>query len=409
MTGCPRHAQTPQHVLAERGGGALRAGYPYLLGLRRRWDAASIEIRLLGRRTTVVSGPDGAQLFYDESAMRRRGAVPRVLRRTLFGDGAIHGLDGDAHKRRKALFLDLLTPAAAKSIAESAAQWWRRVPRDPVVDPAAVFDDAVLVHSAAVCEWAGVPESRVDVTLCRDLADIVDGFGSLGPRGVRARRARKRVDRWACELVAAVRSATVDAVSGTALDVLAHHRDLDEDVAGVELINILRPTVAVAYFAAFAAHALGTHPGLRDRLQRATDEEYEAFAHEVRRHYPFVPMLGAVVRRRTSFHGRDLPIGRRVVLDVYGTLHDPDLWHEPARFDPDRFVGVEPDPYTYLPQGGGEPTGHRCPGERVAVELIKVVARHLVTERTPVISADERIPVNRLPTRPLPAASGASR
>jgi fatty-acid peroxygenase len=409
MTGCPRHAQTPQHVLAERGGGVLRTGYPYLRELRRRWDASSMEIRLLGRRTTVVAGPDGARLLYDESVMRRRGAVPRALRRTLFGDGAVHGLDGDAHKRRKAIFLDLLTPAAAKSIAESAAHWWQRVPRDPEVDPAALFDDAVLVHGAAVCEWAGVPDGALDVGVCRDLADIVDGFGSLGRRGVRARRARKRVDRWARELVTGVRSATVSATPGTALHVLANHRDLDVDEAGVELVNLLRPTVAVAYFAAFAAHALGAHPELRDRLQDATDDVYEAFAHEVRRYYPFVPMLAAQVRQPTTFQGRELPIGRRVVLDVYGTLHDPELWRDPDRFDLHRFVGVEPDPYAYVPQGGGEPTGHRCPGERVAVELIKVVARHLVTERVPVTNTDERIPLNRLPTRPLAAAPGVRR
>jgi fatty-acid peroxygenase len=404
MTGCPRHALTPQHVLTERGAGLLRSGYPYLLGLRRRWNSPTIEIRMFGRRTTVVSGADGARLFYDESAMRRRGAMPGPLRRTLFGDGAVHGLDGDAHKRRKAMFLDLLTPAAAKAIAESAAGWWRQVPHDAEAGPATLFDDAVLVHGAAVCEWVGVPERMTDAALCRDLADVVDGFGSLGLRQLRARRARNRVNRWARDLVVWVREGRVEAPPGSALDVIGRNPQLDPAVAAVELINILRPTVAVSYFVAFTGHALCERPQLREQLRAATEAGYEAFAHEVRRFYPFVPMLAAQVRQATTFDGRHLPIGRRVVLDVYGTLHDPNLWIDPDRFDIDRFVGRDPDPYTYIAQGGGQPTGHRCPGERVAVELIKVAAHHLVTERPPVPTTDERIRMNRLPTRPRPGA-----
>jgi fatty-acid peroxygenase len=82
---------------------------------------------------------------------------------------------------------------------------------------------------------------------------------------------------------------------------------------------------------------------VRDRLVGGDGSTLEAFAHEVRRRYPFVPMLAArAVRDHTS--GEE-PIlrGERVLLDVYGT--------------PDE--------------------GHRCPGERIAIELIKVAARFL--------------------------------
>jgi fatty-acid peroxygenase len=153
---------------------------------------------------------------------------------------------------------------------------------------------------------------------------------------------------------------------------------LPAHTAGVELINVLRPTVAVAYFVAFTSHALQTQPALREELN-ADDELYESLAHEVRRVYPFVPMLAARVRRPVTYQGRLLPRGRRVILDVYGTLHDRHLWDEPERFDLDRFRGLDPDPYLFVPQGGGDPAnGHRCPRERLAIELIKCAARHLV-------------------------------
>lgn len=403
----PPRAGTAEHAVLDRSAGILRRGYPYLLELRRRWGGyGTAEIRLLGRRTTVLSGPAGVALFYNDEIMQREGALPRPLRRTLFGDGAVHGLDGEEHKHRKAMFVHLVTPAAAREIAAIADELWRSPSRQPAHDPIGVFDEAVAVHCAAVCRWAGVPANAVNSKLGRDLATIVDGFGSVGPRHLRARRARHRVDRWSRRLVRRVRGGHRHVEPGSPLDVIANYTDsqgalLPLKVAGVELVNVLRPTVAVAYFVAFTAHALQTHPRLRDRMSRSDDAAHEAFAHELRRYYPFVPMLAALVRREVTYQGQPLPPGRRVVLDVYGTLHDPAYWDGPDSFDLERFAGGQPDPDVYIPQGGGEvATGHRCPGERVAVELVKVAVQYLAGAG--VLDVPNRIPMNRLPTRPLP-------
>jgi fatty-acid peroxygenase len=404
---CPHAATAPPRLRFDRSAALLRHGYPYLSGLRRRAHAATLELRLLGRPATVLSGEQGARLFYDESAMRRRGAIPYPLRRVLFGRGAVHGLDGADHTHRKALFLDLLTPEAAKAVAELAAGHWHDHDGDPV-DPAAVLDEAVQVHTAAVLEWAGVPAADTYPELAHDLIAMVDGFGSVGPRYWRAVQARRRAERWARDLVAGIRDGR-RAVSGTPVGVLVTHHGRDgallpPRVAGVELLNILRPTVAVAYFVAFTAEALATHPPLRRQVADGDEEFLESLAAEVRRHYPFVPMLAARARRPVQHDGVPVPRGRRVVLDVYGTLHDPGIWTDPERFDPARFVGRDPDPFTFLPQGGGDPaTGHRCPGERVAIELLKTAARHLALDRPPVRGA-AGYPLSRIPTRPRPAA-----
>lgn len=378
--------------------------YPYLLRRRRRAGRNPMDAGPPGRRTTVVAGPAGARLFYDETLLRRRGAIPLPLRRVLFGVGAIHGLDGADHKHRKALFVELLTPDAARQVAELAAPRWRERAGDEV-EPARLFDEAVDVHSAAILEWTGVLASETYPELHRDLIDMVDGFGTLGPRYLRAYRARRRSERWAKGVIGGVRSGRIQ-VPGTPLEAIAGYRGRDgrplpDRVAGVELLNVVRPTVAVAYFIAFAADALAAQPDLRARLAAGGDDVLEAFAHELRRYYPFVPALAAKTRCPVSVEGRRLRRGRRVLLDVYGTLHDPDVWSHPERFDLDRFLGVDPDPYAFIPQGGGDPaTGHRCPGERVAVELIKAAARHLVSDRPPV-RARQGYPLDRLPTRPL--------
>jgi fatty-acid peroxygenase len=255
------------------------------------------------------------------------------------------------------------------------------------------------VYGAAVCDWVGVPADRVDPALLRDLGTIVDGFGSIGVRHVRASRARRRADRWASALIADLRRGVLEAAPGTAADVIATHHEpggfvLPAAVAGVELLNILRPTVAAAYFAAFTGLALHEHPEWRKRLDG--EATLEAFAQEVRRFYPFVPVLGAVTRRDVSWRGHQLRAGDRVILDVYGTLHDPAYWSDPGRFDPDRFLGGSARPGRADParrwsaDRASLPRRTRCPGShqdhspaaylprlrRAATRLDRVLAPH---------------------------------
>jgi len=169
-------------------------------------------------------------------------------------------------------------------------------------------------------------------------------------------------------------------------------RDADRDLldvhtAAVELLNVLRPTVAVARFAAFGAVALAESPEWRRRLREEVRERGDAadgplataFAHEVRRVFPFVPMLAAVATKDTEFEGCPVPAGRRVLLDVMATNHDPQEWERPNEFDPGRFLGTgaEWSP-PFVPQGGGRPEdGHRCPGEMVAVGLLALTCARL--------------------------------
>jgi fatty-acid peroxygenase len=48
-----------------------------------------------------------------------------------------------------------------------------------------------------------------------------------------------------------------------------------------------------------------------------------------------------------------MPRGGLVILDVYGTNHDPRHWPDPQRFDPQRFPNAPVNPDTLMPQGGG--------------------------------------------------------
>ena len=212
--------------------------------------------------------------------------------------------------------------------------------------------------------------------------------------------------RWAGRLVRRVRNGELHPPPGSALQAAAALRHVDgrllpERAAGVALLNVVRPTVAVAWFVAFAGKALHEHLEWRRRIADGDEVALAAFVQEVRRLYPFVPVLAARTRSAQDVLGVPLPRGGLVVLDVDGTDHDPAHWPDPDRFDPNRFLQDPVDLDTLVPQGGGDvATGHRCPGEAVTLTMLAVAARVLARTPHTLPSQDLGYDLSRIPTRP---------
>lgn len=386
----------------------LIEGYGWMPNRRRRTDRSVVESRLMGRRAIGLCGPAAARFFYDEDHVQRHGAIPELIRGTLFGKGAVHTLDGEAHRHRKALFLDLMTPAGIADLADRAGVAWDETAASwPQGEPVVVSDETARVITKAVCRWAGVPLDDADVPqTAADLVATIDGFATLGPRHWRARRARGRQERWLSGLIDRIRSGEVQAPQGSALAACASHRErdgqlLDSEVAAVELLNVIRPTVAVCWFVAFAGHAMHRWPQQRAALREGDPAFVEAFAHEVRRFYPFAPFVGGLAVRDLSWGGAEIPQGSMVLLDIYGQNHDPELWVRPYEFSPARFVGRPIDAYELIPQGGGHPAaGHRCPGEGLTVALLSTLIERLAALDYDVPEQDLHISLTRIPAKP---------
>ncbi len=378
--------QVPHDKALDNSLAMMREGYLFIKNRVDRYQSDLFETRLLGQKAICMSGEEAAKIFYDPERMKRNGALPKRLLKTLFGVDAIQTMDGDAHTHRKLLFMSLMTPPHQKRLAELAMeQWLAALSKWEGAEKVELFEEAKNVLCKIACQWAGVPLEESEVKeRADDFSAMVDAFGAVGPRHWKGRRARPRAEEWIRDIIENVRAGKTEAEKGTALYEMAFHTELDgsrldTQMAAVELINVLRPIVAISTFITFSALALHNHPEYKEKLKSGNGDDLEMFVQEVRRFYPFGPFLGAQVRNDFVWNQCEFKEGMLVLLDLYGTNHDARLWEDPNEFRPERFRDRKEQLFDLIPQGGGDPAkGHRCPGEGITIEVMKVTLDFLV-------------------------------
>lgn len=91
-------SEIPRDPAIESSVALLGEGYDFIPSRCRRLQSDLFQVRLLLQNTICMSGEEAARLFYDESRFQRAHAAPRMLQKTLFGQGGVQGLDGAAHR-----------------------------------------------------------------------------------------------------------------------------------------------------------------------------------------------------------------------------------------------------------------------------------------------------------------------
>ncbi|WMT89567.1 cytochrome P450 [Pelagibacterium sp. H642] len=389
----------------------LREGYGFISS---RCDALGTDIfttRLMLKPVICVRGAEAAEMFYDgERFTRRKGAMPPTVLRLLQDKGSVQQLDGAAHRHRKAVFVGLLMDEGRVEVFLDLfrARWLEAIERWSTRPQIVLFDQANLVLSCAIRSWVGIPNGMLDdEELARDLTSMIENAGKFGPKVVVALLRRRGTERKLAGIIEDVRAGRLEVSHDAPLRHLAAHREPDGQLlsvesATVELLNILRPTVAIGRYIMFAALALKEHPEWPVTLMGADDQLYDRFAEEVRRLYPFFPFVGGIARRAFSWEGHEFAAGDWVLLDLHGTNHDPRLFPRPRQFDPHRDISWRYQDHAFIPQGGGDARiTHRCPGEAFTVAAIREATRLLVEEMEFTIpQQDLEIAPNRIPARP---------
>lgn len=402
-------ANIPAEPVIDSTLGLLFDGYEFISKRCDRLHTDIFQTRLRLEKAICMRGKEAAEIFYDTEKFSRKNAAPKRMQKTLLGEGGVQSLDGEVHRQRKQIFMGLMTPERLEQIGELvlhhcreyARQWERQ-------NQVVLFDQINEILCRAVCAWSGVPLAEGDVAQrTLEMAALIDSASALGFRYVQGVQARKRLETWLASLIEDIRAGRLQVPENTAAAAFAHSHDangnpLSPAIAAVDLLNVLRPTVAIGRYIVFAALALHQHPDCRQKLQANQADYATLFTQEVRRFYPFFPFAAARTRHEFDWQDYRFPQETLVLLDLYGTNHDSDLWEKPEEFWPERFTHWDGSAFDFIPQGGGDHyKNHRCAGEWLTIQVMNQVLGFLVNElEYDVPSQDLQVKLSRMPTLP---------
>ncbi len=215
---------------------------------------------------------------------------------------------------------------------------------------------------------------------------------AVGPSRVRRvgafRRRIERVDALIYREIAERRRAEDVAEREDVLSMMigATHEDdspmSDEEMRDELLTLLVAGHETTATSLAWAVERLARHPEKLERLRaevEAGDEEYlTATIQETLRLRPVISIVLRKLTEPVQIGGYELPAGVSVAPCVYLVHRNPEVYPEPQRFRPERFLESPPGTYTWIPFGGGV---RRCLGASFAQFEMTVVLRELVRRR----------------------------
>jgi cytochrome P450 len=205
------------------------------------------------------------------------------------------------------------------------------------------------------------------------LAYISPGWWLVWPNAPQPglRRARQVVDAYLFGLIAARRARpggpgdvtttliaaglSDDLIRDQLLTLLIAGHDTSTALLGWALHALAAHPVVQQRAAAEARRALGSGPLTLDHLRALP--YLDAVIKETLRQHPPIHLVSRRVVRDLEWGGYRLPAGRRLLFSIYLTQHDPAVWPEPERFDPQRFLSAGElaarPALSYLPFGAG--------------------------------------------------------
>ena len=351
----------------------------------------------------------------------------------LVAGESLLGRDGDAHRHVRAamngpflprgLGASTVGPMMAERLTALVAGWARggKVRVVPAIQEAAleIIFRTIGVDPTLLDEW----RSRYRTLL---LANLGTKPSFPGSPAWRAARAKTWIDARLLENVARVRGAPAD---GSLLSLLAASRD-DEGrpLSDKELVDNLRLLVlggheTISATMAWIAITLDCRPDLWSALRAEAGPGTEVpGSPQAARAFPFAealfreivrlhPPFGLITRRCEEpfvLHGKTIPPGAVVGVDLWGASRDPAVFEAPDELRPARWLGrTAPPAPLELSQFGAGP--HFCLGYHLAwleaVQFTVALARGLGPAGRPVVRGGRLPTPVFLPTEHPPAGT----
>jgi cytochrome P450 len=332
------------------------------------------------------------EVFTGDPALLHAGKA-NVILRPFLGRASVLLLDGPEHLRQRKLMLppfhgsrmagyrDMVAAIAREHIAT----WPRGEPLALAPRMHAITLEVVLrvIFGVRGSEHVAALRERVRAMVER----IMSGpsmflMATAGPERIERVRAfelaRRPVDNLLSEQIRERRADPGEDVLSLLL--AARHDDgspMSEQELRDELITLLvagHETTATAL--SWTVERLVRLPGGWDALRAGGEPYAEAAGKEALRLRPVAPVVLRHLQAPMTIAGLDLPAGTVVAPSVYLVHRRPDVYPDPSRFRPERFLGESPEggTYTWIPFGGGV---RRCLGAAFALMELRVVLAEL--------------------------------
>jgi cytochrome P450 family 135 len=340
------------------------------------------------------------RVFAGDPATFHSGEASKPVLEPTVGSNSVLTLDERPHIRQRKL---LLSPFHGENLRRWETTIREIVQRDiaqwPVGEPFALHDrartvtlDVILRAVFGVREQSRLSQARQLVTEFASRAHPISLFAfmrrDLGPYSpwARFRRARQALDEFLYDEIARRRTEPDLAERDDVLSLLLCATDEDGEPMSPqelrdELVTVLaagHETTATAVSWAF--ERLLRTPRVLVRLTRSLpdgDEYLDATVRETLRVRPVVTDVARLLTREIELGGYRIPAGAYVMPAIAAIHFREDLYPDPDEFRPERFLVRSPDPYTWIPFGGGV---RRCIGASFAQFEMRLIIRTILEQ-----------------------------
>lgn len=353
------------------------------------------QMNLPGFKPVMLVGPEAARfvLVNEKEHLRWRcetDPVTALLRQgVLVIDGELHdSIRGEMTPALHRKMIETYVASYVRRTDEIITCWQARKPVDMLVEMRKIAL-LILMDTLYGIDFSG-DLKKLWTPILKSIAYISPGIWMLGVPRFSYQRHLRILDEYLYQIIRHRRQFPSEDLLG----ILTANPALNDGFIRDQLLTLLiaghDTSTALLTWVLFL---LGKHPEALQKAQAEVDAvlqgEIPRWEHlpglvylgqvidETLRLYPPIHLGSRIAAADLEFQGYRIPEGTRVLYSIYLTHRMAEYWPEPHRFWPERFAGFRPEPYTYLPFGGGR---RNCMGAYFAQIESKVVLARILQQ-----------------------------
>ncbi|WP_024447025.1 cytochrome P450 [Mycolicibacterium iranicum] len=383
-----------------QGAAVLAARYGSVAALGKRYGSTfTLQLPVFGE-TVVISDPVLVKDLFSTSR-ELVGRPQNNLGGDVLGPGSIFNLEGDELLARRRL---LLPPFNGKNmrayediteqeVVREMASWPEGVEFE-TLEPMMRITLNTILRAVFGAKGDELDELRIVIPAAVEFGSKIALLPSVVRRDVgpwspggKFARYRRRMDEICTSLIAEARSDPNFAERGDVLSLLLQARyDNGEPIPDPYIVDELLTMLVAGHETtstqlAWTIERIRRHPELLQRLSDEVDAGgSELMTATIAESQRTRPVLTAALRRaRTRIRLGEwvIPEGDTIMASTQLAMAAEQSFPDAEKFNPDRFVGNPPNPFAWIPFGGGM---MRCIGASFATMEMEVTLRTMLRE-----------------------------